>query len=66
MAGILNLTNHGVFSSILFALMFWCKDSKSLKITQFGAVGGQGWRLSGQKVGFTPQLNWQGASNLGL
>eukprot|EP00983_Pelagomonas_calceolata_P033713 1055997-Pelagomonas_calceolata.AAC.2 len=37
-------------------ILFWSKDSKSLKITQFGAVGGQGWRLGGQKVGFTPWL----------
>eukprot|EP00983_Pelagomonas_calceolata_P119588 1160622-Pelagomonas_calceolata.AAC.10 len=35
---------------------FWHKDFKSLKITQFGAVGGPEWRLGGQKVGFTPWL----------
>eukprot|EP00983_Pelagomonas_calceolata_P016115 510015-Pelagomonas_calceolata.AAC.1 len=27
-----------------------------LKITQCGAVGGQEWRLGGQKAGFTPRL----------
>eukprot|EP00983_Pelagomonas_calceolata_P001280 43618-Pelagomonas_calceolata.AAC.1 len=42
MAEIPYLTNH------------W--DSKSPEITQFGGVGGQEWRLSGQKAGFTPRL----------
>eukprot|EP00983_Pelagomonas_calceolata_P017949 562592-Pelagomonas_calceolata.AAC.1 len=45
MAEILFLTNH------------W--DAKSPKTTQLGAVGGQEWRLGGQKVGFTPRLIWR-------
>eukprot|EP00983_Pelagomonas_calceolata_P073275 1152069-Pelagomonas_calceolata.AAC.1 len=58
--GMLNITcspgpgsSHSIFFTMIF---FWCKDSKSPKITLFGAVGGQEWRFGGQKVGFTPRL----------
>eukprot|EP00983_Pelagomonas_calceolata_P041431 1138063-Pelagomonas_calceolata.AAC.6 len=44
---------------------FWFKDSKSLKIAHFGAVGGQEWRLGGQKVGVTLRLIWRVRFNLG-
>eukprot|EP00983_Pelagomonas_calceolata_P119184 1160575-Pelagomonas_calceolata.AAC.8 len=37
-------------------IFYWHKDYKSTKTTQFGAVGGQEWRLGGQKIGFTPRL----------
>eukprot|EP00983_Pelagomonas_calceolata_P068759 1150057-Pelagomonas_calceolata.AAC.1 len=47
-------------------LLFWSKDFKSRKLTQFDAVGGQEWRLGGQKVGFTPWLNRHKRRKLGL
>eukprot|EP00983_Pelagomonas_calceolata_P047344 1140597-Pelagomonas_calceolata.AAC.2 len=34
-------------------------DFKSLKTTQFGAIGGPEWRHGGQNVGFMPRLIWQ-------
>eukprot|EP00983_Pelagomonas_calceolata_P064030 1147947-Pelagomonas_calceolata.AAC.2 len=50
----------GSFHSILFAMIsFWYNNFESLKITQYGAVGGQEWRLGGQKVGFTLWLIWR-------
>ena len=37
------------FHSIFFAMiLFWNMDLKSSKITQFGTVGGQIWRLGGE------------------
>jgi hypothetical protein len=29
-------------------IFFWYKDTKSAKITQFGAVGGPEWRFGGE------------------
>jgi hypothetical protein len=45
------------FCPISLAMIFiYFKDSKTPKITQFGALAGQVQHMAAQKVGFTPQL----------
>eukprot|EP00983_Pelagomonas_calceolata_P116627 1160330-Pelagomonas_calceolata.AAC.1 len=45
----------GLFTPFFCKGTLFIQDSRSLKSTQFGAVGGQIWSFGGEP-GFTPQL----------
>jgi hypothetical protein len=45
-------------------IFIYFKDSKTPKITRFGALAGQIQRMAAQKVGFTPRPISYGSRNL--